>query len=87
MPVKPCTLGTEIVNSMCAIGRVISDQAEAPWGATRGVIRGIKVNGSPGPPDVVGLGWATNPVTSQKVWVGGEKGLDKIEGVWYEQDG
>ena len=26
-------------------------------------------------------------VTSQKVRVGGEKGLDKIEGVWYEQDG
>jgi hypothetical protein len=26
-------------------------------------------------------------VTSQKVRVGGKKGLDKIGGVWYEQDG
>jgi len=41
----------------------------------------------PGPPTSLPFIFPTLLVTSQKVWVGGEKGLDKIEGVWYEQDG
>jgi hypothetical protein len=44
--VKPGSLGPEIVNGVCANRRVVSDQAHAPWRATRVAIGGAKVNGS-----------------------------------------
>ena len=37
--VKTAVLDTEIVSSMCINRRVFSDQAQAPWGGTRGCDR------------------------------------------------
>ena len=48
---------------------------------------GDRSKGIPRPQYLGAEAGPTKLVTSQKVWVGGEKELDKIERVWYEQDG
>jgi len=57
--VKLSSQSTESEKMLCANQRAISGQAQAPWGATRGVAGRLKVNGRSGLPNVVGGFFAT----------------------------